>query len=79
MPGIYQRGEGRLIAGLAGVGGISPAGDGEAQFQEQYRFREGCGLGETHYKAGLNAARIRNRWAGPWVWSRQNAQRTWAG
>ena len=48
-----------LIAYLVDVAEIDPDGDVEEQFQEWYQVREGTVSGETHYKAILDAARIR--------------------
>ena len=50
-----------LIAYLVDAGEIDPDGDVEAHFQDWYRVREGVVSGETHYKAILEAARVRAR------------------
>ena len=50
-----------LIAYLVDAGEIDPDGDVEAEFLDWYRVREGVVSGETHYKAVLEAARIRKR------------------
>ena len=46
---------------LAQLCGLDPEGDVEAQFLEWYRVRRGVVSGETHYKAILDAARVRKR------------------
>ncbi len=50
-----------LIAYLVDVAEIDPEGDMEAQFIDWYQIREGTVSGETHYKAVLDAARVRQR------------------
>ena len=50
-----------LLAYLADAGEIDPEGDVEAQFQDWYQVRQGVVSGETHYKAILEAARVRKR------------------
>ena len=50
-----------LIAYLVDVGELNPEGDVEVQFQDWYEVREGVISGETHYKAILEAARVRKR------------------
>ena len=50
-----------LIAYLIDVGEIDPNGDLEAQFLDWYQVRQGQVSGEVHYKAVLEAARIRER------------------
>ena len=50
-----------LIAYLVDAGDIDPDGDVEAQFLEWYQVREQVVSGETHYKAILDAARVRKR------------------
>ena len=50
-----------LIAYLGDVGELDLDGDVEAESLEWYRCREGAVSGETHYKAILEAARVRNR------------------
>ena len=50
-----------LIAYLTDAGEIDPDGDVEAQFLDWYQVREGVVPGETHYKAILDAARVRVR------------------
>ena len=50
-----------LIAYLIDAGEIDPDGDVEEQFMDWYRVREGQMTGETHYKALLQAARVRAR------------------
>ena len=50
-----------LIAYLGNAGELDPAGDAEAQFMDWYRCREETVSGETHHKAVLEAARIRQR------------------
>ena len=49
------------IAYLGDAGELDPEGDVEAQFQDWYQVREGVISGETHYKALLEAARVRKR------------------
>ena len=48
-----------LIAYLVDVGELDPEGDVEAQFLDCYQVREGTVSRETHYRAVLDAARIR--------------------
>ena len=48
-----------LIAYLVDAGEIDPDADLELQFLGWYQCREGQVSGETHYKAVLDAARIR--------------------
>ena len=48
-----------IIAYLADAGELDPDGDVEAQFLDWYRVRRGVVSGETHYKAILDAARVR--------------------
>ena len=50
-----------LIAYLVDAGEIDPDGDVEGQFLDWYRVREGVVPGEVHYKAILDAARVRER------------------
>ena len=50
-----------LIAYLVDAGEIDPDGDVEAEFLDWYQVREGVVSGETHYKAILEAARVRKR------------------
>ena len=50
-----------LIAYLVDAGEIDPDGDVEAEFLDWYRVREGVVSGEIHYKAILEAARVRKR------------------
>ena len=50
-----------LIAYLVDAGDIDPECDVEAQFLEWYQVREQVVLGEVHYKALLQAARMRAR------------------
>lgn len=51
-----------LIAYLVDAGEIDPdAGDVESQFWAWYEVRQGVVSGETHYKAVLEAARVRKR------------------
>ena len=50
-----------LIAYLIDTGDIDPDGDVAGQFLDWYQVREGVGSGETHYKAVLEAARVRAR------------------
>ena len=50
-----------LIAYLVDSGEFDPDGDVEAQFLDWYQVREGQVSGETHYKAILQAARVRTR------------------
>ena len=50
-----------LIAYLIDTGDIDPDGDVEVQFLDWYQVREGVVPGETHYKAVLDAARVRAR------------------
>ena len=51
----------RLIAYLVDAGDIDPEGDVEAQFLEWCQVHEQVVSGEVHYKAILEAARIRKR------------------
>ena len=48
-----------LIDYLVDAGELDPDGDVEAQFLDWYQCREGEVSGETHYKAILDAARVR--------------------
>ena len=50
-----------LVAYLIDAGDIDPDGDVEGQFLDWYRVREGMVPGEVHYKAILDAARVRER------------------
>ena len=50
-----------LIAYLVDAGDIDPDGYVEAQFLEWYQVRDQVVSGEAHYKAVLDAARIRKR------------------
>ena len=50
-----------LIAYLVDAGDIDPDGDVEGQFLDWYRVPEGVVPGEVHYKAILDAARVRER------------------
>ena len=50
-----------LIAYLIDTGDIDSDGDVAGQFLDWYQVREGVGSGETHYKAVLEAARVRAR------------------
>ena len=50
-----------LIAYLVDSGDIDPDSDVEAQFLEWYQVRDQVVSGETHYKAVLDAARVRKR------------------
>ena len=50
-----------LIAYLVDAGDIDPDDDVEAQFLEWYQVRDQVVSGETHYKAVLDAARVRQR------------------
>ena len=50
-----------LIAYLVDAGDIDPDGDVEAQFLEWYQVRDQVMSGEVHYKAVLDAARVRER------------------
>ena len=50
-----------LIAYLIDAGDIDPDGDVEVQFIAWYQVREGMVPGESHYKAILEAARVRRR------------------
>ena len=50
-----------LIAYLIDAGELDPSGDLEDQFMDWYRVREGVVPGEAHYKAVLDAARVRAR------------------
>ena len=56
-----QRREGPAHAYLIDVGELDPNGDLEAQFLDWYQVRQGQVSGEVHYKAVLEAARIRER------------------
>ena len=55
--------QGLLIACLVDAGEIFPYLDidVEIQFLDWYEVRQGVGSGETHYKAILDAARVRKR------------------
>ena len=53
--------KGLLITYLVDAGEIDPDGDLGEQFQDWRQVREGAVSGETHYKALLDAARIRVR------------------
>ena len=53
--------KGLLIAYLVDAGELDSEGDVEAQFLNWYQCREGQVSGEVHYKAVLDAARIRTR------------------
>ena len=44
---------------LAQLCGLDPEGDVEVQFLDWYRVRRGVVSGEVHYKAILDAARVR--------------------
>ena len=50
-----------LIAYLVDVAEIDPDSDVEAQFLDWYQILEETVSGETHYKAVLDAARVRQR------------------
>ena len=50
-----------LIAYLVDASEIDPDGDIEAQFLDWYQIREETVSGEVHYKAILDAARVRKR------------------
>ena len=50
-----------LIAFLIDTGDIDPNGDVENQFLDWYQCREGQVSRETHYKAILDATRVRKR------------------
>ena len=50
-----------LIAYLVDASDIYPEGDVEAQFEDWYQVRKGQVSGETHYKAILDAARVRKQ------------------
>ena len=50
-----------LIAYLVDAGEIDPGGDVAAQFLDWYQGRGQVISGEAHYKAILDAARVRNR------------------
>ena len=50
-----------LIAYLVDAGEIDPGGDVAAQFLDWYQGRGQVVSGEAHYKAILDAARVRNR------------------
>jgi hypothetical protein len=50
-----------LVASLADAGDLDPDGGLEAQFMDWRRVREETVSGETHYKALLDAARVRKR------------------
>ena len=50
-----------LLIALVDAGEIDAEGDVEAQFMDWYQCREGQVSGEVHYKAVLDAARIRAR------------------
>ena len=50
-----------LVASLADAGDLDPDGGLEAQFMGWDQVREETVSGETHYKALLDAARVRKR------------------
>ena len=50
-----------LVAYLIDAGDIDPDGDVEVQFMDWYQVREDMVPGETHYKAILEASRVRAR------------------
>ena len=50
-----------LIAYLVDVGDLNPNGDLEDQFMDWYQVRGETVSGEVHYKAVLDAARVRKR------------------
>ena len=50
-----------LVEYLVDAGDIDPDGDVEAQFMKWYQVREEPLSGEIHYKAVLEAARVRKR------------------
>ncbi len=50
-----------LVAYLIDAGDIDPDGDVAVQFMDWYQVREDMVPGETHYKAILEAARVRAR------------------
>ena len=50
-----------LIAYLVDASEIDPDGDVEAQFLDWHQVREGAVSGETHFKAVLDAALVRQR------------------
>ena len=50
-----------LIDYLVDAGELDPEGDVEAQFLDWHRVRESVVPGEVHYKAILDAARVRKR------------------
>ena len=56
-----QDGEKDLLAYLVDAGDIEPDGDLEAQFLEWYQAGQDQVSGEVHYKAILEAARVRQR------------------
>ena len=58
---MTQEEEELLIAYLVDAGELGPGGDVEEQFKDWYRVRKGTVSGEVHYKAVLDAARIRKR------------------
>ena len=62
--------KGLLLAYMVDAGEIDPDGDLEEQFQDWYQVREETVSGETHYKALLDAARVRKR-------SFEAAESTW--
>ena len=53
--------KGLLMAYLMDAGEIDPDGDVEAEFLDWYQVRGGVVSGETHYRAILEAARVRKR------------------
>ena len=53
--------KGLLLAYLVDASELDPEGDMEAQLEDWYQVREATVSGETHYKAILDAARIRVR------------------
>ena len=58
---MTQEEEELLITYLVDAGELDPEGDVEEQFMDWCRVRDGHVSGETHYKAVLEAARIRAR------------------
>ena len=66
-----------LIAYLVDAGEIDPDGDVEAEFLDWHRVREGVVSGETHYKAVLEAARVRKRSSSAAPGSPTSSARSW--
>ena len=77
---MTQEEQAQLTDYLVDAGEIDPDGGVERQFLDWYRVREETVYRETHYKAILDAARMRvksSRRDGRLAWPR--ARRSWAG